>query len=244
MEILGIDIGGSGIKGAIVNTLSGEMLYERHRIETPQPASPEQIAAVVGQIQQHFNWTGRIGCGFPAVVQKGVIKTAANIAKSNIGVNAEELFSRQTNCEVKVVNDADAAGIAEAKFGGGKGISGVVLVITIGTGIGSALIADGKLVPNTEFGHLYMHHGKIAERYTSDAVRKLKKLSWKDWGKRFNEYLKYLERTINPDLIILGGGAGKKTAHYLEQIHIECPVKPAELLNNAGIVGAALSASD
>jgi len=238
-EILGIDVGGSGIKGAIVDVESGVLVTERHRIETPQPATPQSIAETIKKIADHFNYQGKIGCGFPSVIKNGVIKTASNIDQSNVGVNANELFSKITGREVTVVNDADAAGFAEVTFGAGKNLKGLVLIITIGTGIGSALFIDGKLVPNTEFGHIYMHNGKVAEKYTSDAVRKKEDLKWKEWGKRFNKYLKYMDFLLNPQLIILGGGASKKMEKFQDQLTLETPVKPANLLNEAGIIGAA-----
>jgi len=241
-ELLGIDVGGSGIKGAIVDVESGKLVTERHRIPTPQPATPEAIAETIKAIADHFDYNGKIGCGFPAVIKSGVIKTASNIDKSNIDVDANKLFSEITGRQVFVVNDADAAGLAEVSFGEGKGMEGVVLVITIGTGIGSALFTDGKLVPNTEFGHIYMHNGKVAEKYTSDAVRKKEDLKWSEWGKRFNKYLKYMDFLLNPKLIILGGGASKKMEKFEKQIKISTPVKPAKLLNEAGIIGAAVNA--
>jgi len=242
MEALGIDVGGSGIKGTIVNIKTGEYVAERHRIETPQPATPEVIAETIKKIVEHFNWKGKIGCGFPAVIQNGVIKTASNIDKSCIGVNANELFSKTTGCEVKVYNDADVAGFAELKFGKVKNFEGLALFLTIGTGIGSALFYKGNLIPNTEFGHIYMKNKLKAEHFTSDAVRKKEDLSWKEWGKRFNEYLEYLEKLFYPELIILGGGASKKFEKYTEQIKIKTPIEPAQLLNHAGIIGAALLA--
>lgn len=241
-QILGIDIGGSGIKGNIVNTSTGELLHERFRIETPPNAKPKEIAEIIKKIAYHFDYKGIIGCGFPAVVLNGIIKTAANIGKSNIETNANELFSQILNEKVYVYNDADAAGIAEIKFGAGKNENGVVLVLTIGTGIGSSLFINQKLVPNTEFGHVFMPHGMIGEHYTSDFVRKKENLNWNEWGKRFNEYLTYIEKLLNPDLIIIGGGTSKKLDKFKEQITIKTPILPAQLLNNAGIVGAALLA--
>jgi polyphosphate glucokinase len=242
-EYLGIDVGGSGIKGAIVDITTGQLITERHRIETPQPATPENIAETIKKIADHFSYQGKIGCGFPAVIKSGVIKTASNIDKSNIDVNANELFSKITGRDVTVVNDADAAGIAEITFGEGKGVDGVVLIITIGTGIGSALFTDGKLVPNTEFGHIYLSNGKIAEKFTSDAARKRHDLKWRVWGRRFNNYLKYMDFLLNPKLIILGGGASKKMEKFESTITVKTPVKPAKLLNEAGIIGAAVNAS-
>lgn len=242
MQILGIDIGGSGIKGAIVDTTQGILQTERHRIDTPQPATPESVAAVVRELKVHFDWQGPIGVGFPAVVLQGVAKTASNIDKSWIGTHAEDLFQHATGCPVKVLNDADAAGLAEATFGAGKDRQGVVMVITVGTGIGSALIADGQLVPNTELGHLRFKGG-IAEKYAADSVRKAEGLSWEVWGNRFDEFLHHLNRLFSPDFIILGGGISKKFDRYQHLLSLEVPIAPATLLNEAGIVGAAIAAS-
>jgi polyphosphate glucokinase len=242
MQILGVDIGGSGIKGAIVDTLTGELISERHRIDTPQPATPEAVAAVLAQLVVHFSWNGPIGCGFPAVIQHGVVRTASNISKAFIGANIDSLFSEATNCEVHNLNDADAAGIAEMHFGEGAGQVGVVLLITIGTGLGTALFTGGNLLPNTELGHVYLENGLEAERFASDAARKLQDLGWKSWGSRFDIYLSTMEKLFWPDLIILGGGASKKFDKFKEQISIKTTVKPAAFLNQAGIVGAALYA--
>jgi polyphosphate glucokinase len=242
MQILGVDIGGSGIKGAIVDTLKGELVTERYRIETPQPATPEAIAAALAQLVIHFNWHGPVGCGFPAVIQHGIVRTAANISPSFIGTHVDKLFSEATKCPCYSLNDADAAGMAEMHFGEGAGQSGVILLITIGTGLGTAFFIDGKLLPNTELGHLYLKKGKKAEHYASDAVRKTEGLSWKRWGKRFNKYLTMMEELFWPDLIILGGGASKKFDKFKGQMTVEAPIKPAAFLNQAGIVGAALYA--
>ena len=242
MQILGVDIGGSGIKGAIVDTVKGELVTERYRIETPQPATPEAIAAALAQLVIHFNWHGPVGCGFPAAIQHGIARTAANISPSFIGTHVDKLFSEATKCPCYNLNDADAAGMAEMHFGEGAGQSGVVLLITIGTGLGTVFFTDGKLLPNTELGHLYLKNGKKAEHYASDAVRKTEDLSWKRWGKRFNTYLTMMEELFWPDLIILGGGASKKFDKFKGQITVEAPVKPAAFLNQAGIVGAALYA--
>lgn len=238
-RILGIDVGGSGIKGSIVDTNTGKLLFDRYRIPTPPNAKPEQIAKIIKTISDYFNYRGKIGCGFPAVIQNGVIKTASNINKSNINTNANELFSQITGQQVKVFNDADAAGFAAMKFGAGKHVKGVVIMLTIGTGIGSALFIDGKLVPNTEFGHVFMKNGLIAEKYTSDATRKKLDLDWDKWGERFNKYLLYLQKLLNPELIILGGGASKKIHKFKTKIDSSIEIVPATLLNNAGIIGAA-----
>ena len=240
MKVLGIDIGGSGIKGAPVDIRSGKMLAERYRIPTPKPAKPRAVAKTVKELVQHFDWSGPIGVGFPAVIQHGVARTAANIDKAWIGTNAISLLEDTTDCPVKVVNDADAAGLAEVTFGGGKGKSGLIILLTIGTGIGSALVKDGDLIPNTEFGHLKFKGG-IAEHYAADSARKKFDLSWKEWAKRFDEYLNHVYKLFYPDLFILGGGASKKFDKFEEQLTVPTKVVPAKLLNQAGIVGAALA---
>ncbi len=239
-KILGIDFGGSGIKGAPVNTKTGEFEDKRHRIETPVPATHDAVAEVIAKIVVHFKWKGPVGVGFPAVVLNGVVKTAANIDKSWIETNAQELFTRKTGLPVYVVNDADAAGLAAVKFGAGKGYRGSVLMLTVGTGIGSAFFTNGRLLPNTELGHLILN-GQDSEIYASDATRKKEKLDWKDWGKRFNEYLTEMERLFWPELIIIGGGVSKKMEKFSDQLTLKSKIVPAKLLNDAGIIGAALS---
>lgn len=241
MHVLGIDIGGSGIKGAPVDTETGEMSAKRFRISTPDPSHPQAVAEVVEQIRQHFEWHGPIGCGFPAVVQHGVTKTAANVDDRWINANAAGIITDVTGCPTTVINDADAAGLAEVKFGAGRGRQGVVIVITIGTGLGTALFTNGHLVPNMELGHIEIR-GKDAEWRASDAARKRKKLSWQEWAIQFDEYLRALERLIWPDLIILGGGASKKTDKFLKYLSVQAEIVPAQLLNQAGVVGAALAA--
>ncbi|MGR9044706.1 MAG: polyphosphate--glucose phosphotransferase [Gammaproteobacteria bacterium] len=242
MQILGVDIGGSGIKGAIVDTATGQLVSERLRIVTPTPASPEAVAKVLARLVAHFDWKGPIGCGFPAAIQHGIARTAANIAPSFIGTDVDKLFSEASHCPCHTINDADAAGIAEMHFGEGIGQTGVVLLITIGTGIGTVFFTGGQLLPNTELGHMYLKNGLKGEHYASDAVRKNEDLGWKRWGKRLNEYLTQMEALFWPDLIILGGGASKKFDKFQEQITVKAPVKPAAFLNQAGIVGAALYA--
>jgi polyphosphate glucokinase len=241
MHIFGIDVGGSGIKGAIVDTTEGALVSERYRLPTPEQAAPDDVAAVIAEIVGHFSWQGPIGCAFPAVVKHGVTHSAANIHKDWVGLNAQVLLQQQTGCPVVLVNDADAAGIAEMRFGAGKSHSGVVFVLTFGTGIGSAVFVHGALFPNTELGHLELH-GKKAEHYASDQVRKQKDLDWSDWTERVNEYLGMLDMLFSPDLIILGGGVSKKYGKYLHLLQTQASVVPAHLLNNAGIVGAALVA--
>jgi polyphosphate glucokinase len=238
-KILGIDIGGSGVKGAIVHTKKGELLTERYRIPTPQPATPDAVAKVIKKIAQHFNWHGPIGVGFPGVIQQGVARTAANVDDSWIDKDLNKLFSKVTGCPVHVVNDADAAGMAEAKFGAGKGVKGTVILITVGTGLGTVIFTNGELVPNLEFGHL-MLHGADAELYASDAARSNNNLDWDTWAGRFNEYLMRIEDLIWPDKIIIGGGASKKGEKFFHHLTTKAPVVPATLKNEAGIVGAAM----
>lgn len=242
MHILGVDIGGSGIKGAIVNTETGELVTPRHRIDTPQPVTPSAVAHTLTQMIVHFNWQGPVGCGFPAAIQQGIARTAANISPLFIGTHVDTLFSEVTQCSCYCLNDADAAGIAEMRFGAGMDHLGVVLLITIGTGLGTVLFSEGKLLPNTELGHIYLSNGRKAEHYASDAVRKAEDLGWKRWGKRFNIYLTTMEGLFWPDLIILGGGASKRFDKFGDHLTIQTPVKPANFLNQAGIVGAALYA--
>ena len=240
MQVLGIDIGGSGIKGAPVDVKKGVMLTDRYRIPTPKLAKPEPIAKTVTKIAKHFNWDGPIGCGFPAVVRHGIIHTAANIHDKWIGTNAVDLFSKATNCSVKVVNDADAAGLAEMTFGAGKGCMGVVLLVTIGTGLGTSLFTDGVLVPNTELGHIEIDC-EDAELMASDAARKRDEISWEKWAERLDTYLTRLESLIWPDLIILGGGVSKKYEKFMPHLNVQAEIVIAESLNEAGIIGAALA---
>ena len=241
MDILGIDIGGSGIKGALVNTESGKILGERVRIATPLPAKPDPVAQATADLVRRFDWHGPIGCGFPAAIHQGVALTASNIHKKWIGTNAAELFSRATNCPVYVLNDADAAGQAEMTFGAGRDRKGVVIIVTIGTGLGTALFTDGYLLPNAELGHIQIR-GSDAELRASDAARKRAKLSWAKWTLRFDEYLNTLEQLFWPDLFILGGGASKNHETFIPKLTVKAEVVPAQFLNEAGIVGAALAA--
>lgn len=241
MKVLGIDVGGSGIKGALVDTKKGTLLTERYRIPTPQPATPTKVQKVVAQIVEHFNWEGPIGIGFPSVVLEGVIKTATNIDKSWVDVDAEALFSSNLNLGVKVINDADAAGLAEHRFGIDKKIKGTAIFLTVGTGIGSVLFSGKKLVPNTEFGHIFLNNGLLGEKYAADSIREKENLEWDEWGKRFNEYLKELEKLLNPKLFIIGGGISKKPEKFMHMINIETPVQMAKLKNEAGIIGAAIA---
>ena len=243
MAIMGIDIGGSGIKGAPVDVEKGEFLAERERIETPQPSTPARVAEAVVELIKKFDWRGPIGCTFPAIVQHGVIRTAANVDKTWIGTNGEALFSDTTGCPVRVLNDADAAGVAEMTFGAGRGRKGVVILLTFGTGIGSAIFNDGILLPNTEFGHVELR-GKDAEHRAAARIKTEKDLSWKAWGGRVDEYLKYMELLFSPDLFIIGGGVSKKFEKFIPYLQTQAEIVPAQLQNDAGIVGAAMAAKD
>ncbi len=244
-EVLGIDFGGSGIKGAPVDVKQGILLKERHRIPTPQPAEPDGVIREIDNLVKFFNWKGPIGIGFPTVVQHGIIKTASNIDDSWIGVNATERISEQSSCPTFVLNDADAAGMAEMKYGAGKKNKGVVLLITVGSGIGTVVFTNKKLLPNLEWGHVYMPKDIESEEYVSDAVRKKLDLSWEDWAKRFNEYLCYINQLLWPDLIIIGGGVSKekKFSKFKDILTVDTKVVPAELMNNAGLIGAARAAA-
>ncbi|MEV0821018.1 polyphosphate--glucose phosphotransferase [Nonomuraea rubra] len=237
MNVLGIDIGGSGIKGAPVDTEAGELLEERLRIPTPEPSSPDAVAGVVRTITEHFGWTGPVGVTFPGVVVDGVIRSAANVDRSWVGVDAARLFGGAT-----VLNDADAAGLAEVRFGEGKGHRGTILVLTFGTGIGSALFVDGTLVPNTELGHLELN-GKEAEHHASDRAREKHDLGWDKWAERVEEYLRHVEMLFTPSLIVIGGGVSKKAQKFLPHVHLGTPVVPAALQNQAGIIGVAHAAA-
>ncbi len=240
-NILGIDIGGSGIKGAPVNVETGELLAERIRIPTPQPSTPQAVAEVVAEIARRFNWTGPIGCTFPAVVQHGVTLSAANVDKAWIGTPAEDLFEQATGCPVTVINDADAAALGEVAFGAGQGRKGLVLMLTFGTGIGSGLVLDGRLIPNSELGHLQLN-GKEVEPWASDRTRERDELSWEKWAKRVQKYLEHLEMLFTPDLFIVGGGVSKKADKFKGLLNTKAELVIAELQNNAGIAGAALAA--
>ena len=240
MAVLGIDVGGSGIKGAPVDLVTGEMLAERFRLPTPEKAKPRDVAEKVAELVRHFSWTGPVGVGFPAVIRHGIAHTAANVHKSWINTNTEALFTEAAGVPTYVLNDADAAGLAEMKFGIGRDRSrGVVILITLGTGLGTAIFTDGKLVPNTELGHLIIR-GKEAERRASDATRQRKELSWGEWAERLTEYMSYMENLFWPDLFVLGGGISKMADKYVPLLDLKTEVVTATLLNQAGIVGVAL----
>jgi polyphosphate glucokinase len=241
VEILGIDIGGTGIKGAPVDTVKGKLLTERHRIATPQPATPKAVIKTVGKIVEHFEWQGLIGCTFPAIIKDGVTHSAANVDNAWIGYEAEKALRQQTGCSLTLINDADAAGLAEMAFGAGRDHQGVVFVLTLGTGIGTAIFLDGELLPNTELGHLEFN-GREAEKWAAESVRKEKNLKWREWAERVNTYLSHLEFLFSPDMFIIGGGVSKKFDKYEPYLTTQALTVPAQLRNNAGIIGAAMAA--
>jgi len=240
IRVLGIDVGGSGIKGAPVDTKTGRLLAARRRVATPQPATPRAVAQAVASIVDAFAWKGPIGCALPAVVKDGRVRTAANISRSWIGVDAHALLHKASGRPVTAINDADAAGYAEMTFGAGRRRSGLVIMVTLGTGIGTALFINGHLVPNTELGHLILR-GRDAETWAAERVREKKDLGWKKWSHRVDAYLHLLQRYFWPDLIIVGGGVSKKWRRFLPRLTLATPVVPAKLRNDAGIVGAALA---
>lgn len=241
MKVLGIDIGGSGIKGAPVDTTTGRLLAERHRIPTPRPAHPEAVADVVGEITEAFGWDGPVGCALPSVVHHGVVRTAANIDKAWIGVDGSALFSQRVGRRVNLLNDADAAGLAEMAFGAGRGRDGLVVMLTFGTGIGSGVFNDGVLVPNTEFGHIEFK-GMELEHYAAGRLQEDEGMPYDAWGDRVDEVLDYLQGLFWPDLFILGGGISKAWDEWSDRLDVATEVVPAAMRNNAGIVGAAMAA--
>jgi polyphosphate glucokinase len=240
MKILGIDVGGSGIKGAVVDTEKGKLLTDRYRIPTPQPPKPGGMIETIEAIITHFDWHGSVGCGFPAAVKNEIIKTASNIDDAWIGLNASARIEKKTGCSTHLLNDVDAAGFAEVDFGAGKDCQGTVVVAAFGTGIGTAIFHNHQLVPNTELGHLPMYGGP-AEDYAANSIRENEELSWEQWGHRVNEYLQLVEKLLWPDLIIIGGGVSKKFNQFEPYIDVESKIVPAESRNHAGIIGAALA---
>ncbi|MGC5346256.1 polyphosphate--glucose phosphotransferase [Streptomyces sp. DT24] len=244
MEIFGVDIGGTGIKGAPVDLIRGDLAGERHKVATPHPATPEGVADSVAEVVGHFGWTGPVGITFPGVVTDGVTRTAANVDKGWIDTDARALLGDRLGLPVTVLNDADAAGVAEMTFGAGRGRTGTVIMLTFGTGIGSALFIDGRLVPNTELGHLELH-GRDAETHASTKAREDEDLSWQHWSRRVQKYLAHVEMLFSPELFIIGGGISRKSEKFLPLIeHVRAELVPAELENNAGIVGAAMTAGE
>jgi polyphosphate glucokinase len=245
-QAFGIDIGGTGIKGAIVDVGTGQLVTARRRIKTPHPATPDAVAEVVAQLVSEANWHGDVGATFPAVIAHGVALSAANVDPSWIGTDVDRVFTNALGSggggdgEVIVLNDADAAGIAEARFGAAKGVNGVVIMLTFGTGIGSALLMNGVLVPNTELGHLELD-GHDAESRAAASVRDEHGMSYKVWAQRVNHYMQHVERLFSPDLFVVGGGVSKNADKWVPLLELHTPVEPAQLLNNAGIVGAAIA---
>ena len=245
MEILGIDVGGSGIKGAIVETETGKLISDRIRIATPQPSTPEAVAEVIRDIKNQLNWKDNIGVAFPTVIVNGKAMYSSNLHKSWKGTQIDDLLCEFSGETVTVINDADAAGIAEMRFGAGRHHKAVlVIVITIGTGLGSGVFYDGQIIPNFELGRLYYKTGDLIEYFAADSARKREDLSFEVWGKRVNKFLKHVERIITPDYIILGGGVSKHIHKFRDQIKIRTPYVVSEKLNNAGIIGAAINAAD
>ena len=238
LDVLGIDIGGSGMKAAIVDLKTGEFTSERKRFDTPQPATPEAMMETFVKLQKYFEWEGAIGCGFPAAIINGTVKTASNIDKSWINKPLANMIRKATGCATRLMNDVDVAGLAEMRFGAGKGQKGTVLVLALGTGIGSALFHNQQLMPNTELGHIQFK-GDIAEAYAANSVRENEELSWEVWGNRLNQYLVEVHKLFWPDLIIIGGGVSKNFKVYQKYLDPKMNVIPAGLRNHAGIVGAA-----
>lgn len=238
MNILGIDIGGSSIKAAPVNPVNGSLVSERLRIDTPQPATPKKVASVIGEVIDHFEWTGKVGCGLPSVVRDGVALTAANIDSAWINTDVFRLLQEQTGLDFTVLNDADAAGLAEMHYGAGRKASGTTIVVTAGTGLGTALFRDNTLLPNCELGHIILQ-GQDAETIASAAVRTRLNLSYSDWAKRFDSYLLRLEELFWPDLFIIGGEISKDYPQFSSHLTVKTQTVPAALRNHAGIVGAA-----
>ena len=242
-QILGIDVGGTGVKSNIVDMETGEVLYDKFRIKTPSPATPEAIIECLKTTLTHFQWQNeKVGVCFPAVIKNGISMTASNIDKSFIGYPIDQAFSEALGCSVTVVNDADAAGIAEMTYGKGKGEQGLVICNTLGTGIGSGMFFNGQLLPNTELGHLY-YKDSVFEKYASNSARLNKALSWEDWTQELNHYLNHLTAILNQDLIILGGGVSKEYDSFSGYLNVQTRVEPAALQNNAGLIGAAMAAS-
>lgn len=242
MKVLGIDIGGSALKGAPVDTKTGELLAPRHRIDTPARLSPAEMGSAIAALAAHFDWKGPIGIGFPGVVQGAFIRTSANLHPGFVNLDGAAEFERATGSEVSLVNDADAAGLAEIAYGAGRSVKGAVLLLTFGTGVGSALFIDGGLYPNTEFGHL-KRAGQSWEKFISGAAKERRGLDYPAWAAEVETYLGELEFLLNPDLIIAGGGISADHAKWFPLLKIRSKIVPAEFLNEAGIVGAALHAA-
>ncbi len=247
MDIFGIDVGGSYIKGAVVDVETGDLSSDFLQIATPQPATPQKVIGAIGQLVESVGWSGIVGCGFPAVIRSGVALTAANIDDAWIDCNVQKLLEQTTACSCTVVNDADAAGLAELKYGAARGRMEPVLILTLGTGIGSALFNGGHLFPNLELGRLAIG-GVAAEEYTSAAIRVRENLSWEEWSARLNLFFSAVERLFSPELIVVGGGVSEAADRFFPFLKTKAELVPAHLKNRAGIIGAAyfagLSAKD
>lgn len=242
MQGYGIDIGGSGIKGAPVDLVTGQLTAERHKILTPKPSTPDAVVEVAAELVAHHGWAGPVGVTYPGVVRRGVTLTAANMDAGWVGFDGDAAFTGRLGVPVHLLNDADAAGIAEMRYGAGQGHDGVVIMVTLGTGIGTAVFNGGVLVPNTELGHLEMN-GRDAELQAAARVRDDEDLSWSKWSARVAQYLRALHRVMWPDLVIIGGGVSRRSEKFLPLLDVPCEVVPAQLANTAGIVGAALVAN-
>lgn len=236
---LGVDIGGSGIKGGLVDLRQGTLVGDRYKVTTPQPATPEAMASSLAEVVGHFDHVGPVGIGFPAVIVDGVVWTANNIDRSWIGVSAHDVFTRATGRDVRIVNDADAAALCEARFGAARDVDGLVIVLTFGSGIGSGFLFDGSLIANVELGVLEFEGHRPAESHFSAKVRSTEQLSWDEWGARISRYLAHVTAVFTPRLVIVGGGVSRKWDQWSVQIDSSLPVVPAQQANNAGIVGAA-----
>lgn len=237
--LFGVDIGGSGVKGAPVDIKTGELLADRYKIRTPEVATPSEMVEKVKMLLNHFNWEGPVGIGFPSLIRENVVIRNSNLHPDWVGMNIKKFFKQGLNQKVQVMNDADAAGLAEAHWGAGKGAKGLVILCTFGTGIGSAILYNGKLIPNTELGHLD-YNGAKYELFSADSIRKKEELSYEDWGLRVNQYLQHLEMLFSPQLFIIGGGASKKLELFAHQLDLQTPFVAAKMLNVAGTVGAAM----
>ncbi len=242
-EVLGIDVGGTGIKAALVDVESGELLSDRHRVDTPQPATPESMASAIKQVVGTFDYEGPVGCCFPTIVVDGHARSVSNLDESWRNVQIDETFEGATGLPFLVINDADAAAIAEMRLGAGKSLDGLVIMITIGTGLGSGMFYNRELIPNIEFGHMAGKDGEPFEKYASKRARIDEDLSWSEWGKRFNAFLKRVDRVCSPDHFIIGGGTSKKYDQFEDEITVSREIHVARFLNNAGIIGAAVAAT-
>lgn len=243
-HILGLDVGGTGLKIAVVDTESGQMVSEKLKCATPQPSTPENVVVAINLLLNELNWRNKpFGCGMPSVIKNGICYTAANIDKGWKDLNLYQFFKDNLGCEVAFGNDADLAGKAEMKFGAGKDIMGTVVILTLGTGIGSGVFYNGELIPNTEFGHL-LYKKSVFEKYASNGARLRKKMGWKKWAKELNVYLNHIELIVSPDLIILGGGVSKEFESYEQYINLRTEIVRARLENSAGLIGAAMLADE